>query len=95
VATRRVWVCLEDAHGHLLINGQILDAGRVSQGFVSPAFRIYLGRGAVSFPINGCVHRVTPDPNPVAYRISRHGVVALRAGLRPMCAYPRPRRNCN
>ena len=45
LADARVWACLQDQRGRLLINGQILPAGAVSQQFVSPAFRIFLGNG--------------------------------------------------
>jgi hypothetical protein len=86
VATQRVWVCLQDARGRLLINGQILQPGEISRRFASSAFRIYLGNGGVSLRIDGRVHRVTPDPNPVAYGVSQHGIVALAAGVQPACA---------
>jgi len=86
VATGRVWVCLQDARGRALINGQVLQPGEISPQFASPAFRIYLGNGAVSLRIDGRVHHLNKDPNPVAYRVNQRGVVALAAGVQPGCA---------
>jgi hypothetical protein len=86
VANRAVWVCLQDARGRLLIHGQILQPGEISGRFASSAFRIFLGNGAVSLRINGRVHPLAPDSNPVGYRITQSGVVALAAGVQPACA---------
>jgi hypothetical protein len=47
MATRAVWVSLQDARGRLLITGQILQPDELSERFASPGFRVYLGNGAV------------------------------------------------
>jgi hypothetical protein len=86
VANRAVWVCLQDARGRLLINGQILQPGEIRGRFASSAFRIFLGNGAVSLRIDGRVHPLAPNSRPVAYRISQSAVVALAAGVQPACA---------
>jgi hypothetical protein len=86
VANRAVWVCLQDARGRRLIKGQILQPGERSGRFASPAFRIFLGNGAVSLRINGRVHPLATDSNPVAYRITQSAVVALAAGVQSACA---------
>jgi hypothetical protein len=86
VANRPVWVCLQDARGRLLINGQIVQPGEISGRFASSAFRIFLGNGAVSLRINGRVHPLAPGSNPVGYRITQRAVVALAAGVQPACA---------
>jgi len=80
-----VWVCLQDQRGRLPINGQILRTGTVTQQFVSPAFRIFLGNGSVRLRINGRVHNIPPSPNPVAYGVSQRGVAVLPTGTRELC----------
>jgi hypothetical protein len=85
LADAPVWICLQDQRGRLPINGQILRAGAVSQQFVSPAFRIFLGDGSVRLRINGRVQSIPPSPNPVAYGVSHRGVAVLPAGTREPC----------
>jgi hypothetical protein len=86
LADARVWACLQDQRGRLLINGQILPAGAVSQQFVSPAFRIFLGNGSVRLRINGRVQSIPPSSNPVAYGVSQRGVAVLQAATVEPCA---------
>ena len=84
-ADASVWICLQDQRGRLPINGQILRAGAVSQQFISPAFRIFLGNGSVRLRINGRVQSIPPSPNPVAYGVSQRGIAVLPAGTREPC----------
>jgi hypothetical protein len=86
VAAARVWVCLEDQRGRVLVNGQILDPGVVSDSFVAPAFRIFLGNASVRLRINGQLRSVPSSPDPVAYSVTQRGVVALPAGGTVPCA---------
>jgi hypothetical protein len=85
VTTARVWVCLEDQRGRLLIN-QILEPGVVSDSFVSPAFRIFLGSELLRLRINGRLHSLPASPIPAAYRITQGGIVVLPAGATAPCA---------
>jgi hypothetical protein len=86
LADARVWACLQDQRGRLLINGQILPAGTVSQQFVSPAFRIFLGSGAVRLRIDGRVQSIPPSSNLPAFGVSKRGVAVLKAGTVAPCA---------
>jgi hypothetical protein len=86
LADARVWACLQDQRGRLLINGQILPAGTVSQQFVSPAFRIFLGSGAVRLRIDGRVQSLPPSSNLPAFGVSKRGVAVLKAGTVAACA---------
>jgi len=85
LADAPVWVCLQDQRGRLPINGQILRTGTVTQQFVSPAFRIFLGNGSVRLRINGRVHNIPPSPNPVAYGVSQRRVAVLPSRTREPC----------
>ncbi len=85
LADARVWICLQDQRGQLPINGQILPAGAVSQQFVSPAFRIFLGNGSVRLRIDGRVHHIPPSSSPAAYRVSQRGVTVLQAATVEPC----------
>jgi len=85
LADAPVWICVQDQRGQLPINGQILRTRAVSQQFVSPAFRIFLGNGSVRLRINGRVQSIPPSPNPVAYGVSQRGVAVLPPGTREPC----------
>ena len=85
VPTARVWVCLEDERGRLLINGQIFDPGVVSDSFVAPSFRIFLGNASIRLRINGKLRSVPSSPDPVAYSLTPRGILALPAGAKVPC----------
>ena len=85
VTTARVWICLEDERGRLLINGQIFDPGVVSDSFVAPSFRIFLGNASIRFRINGQLRSVPSSPDPVAYSLTRRGILALPAHAKVPC----------
>ena len=86
VTTARVWVCLEDERGRVLINGHIFDPGVASDSFVAPSFRIFLGNAAIRFRINGQLRSVPSSPDPVAYSLTRRGILALPTHAKVPCA---------
>jgi hypothetical protein len=85
-ATAPVWVCLQDAHGRRVLNGQTLTPGGVRPRFVSRAFRVLLGNGNIQLRINGRALQIAPSQNPVGYRVGSQGLVPLPPGKRPTCA---------
>jgi hypothetical protein len=84
-ATGPVWVCLQDAHGRPLVNGQILAPGEHTTTFASTAYRMYLGNGAVKLLVDNKQQPLAPSANPVAYAIGPH-TLRLISGVQPPCA---------
>ncbi len=85
VPTARVWVCLEDERGRVLINGQIFGPGVVTESFVAPSFRIFLGNASIRFRINRQLRSIPSSPDPVAYSLTRRGILALPTSAKVPC----------
>jgi hypothetical protein len=85
VATGPVWVCLQDAHGRHLVNGQILAPGEHTTTFASTDYRMYLGNGAVKLLLDNKQQPLAPSANPIAYAIEPH-TLRLTSGVQPPCA---------
>ncbi len=73
--TRPVFVCLVDATGKALIDGQNLDAGFTSKSFRSGRFRMNLGNGGVTMSYDGHSYRAADTGAPIGYE--------LRPGRKP------------
>jgi hypothetical protein len=84
-ATGPVWVCLQDAHGRPLVNGQILAPGEHTTTFTSTAYRMYLGNGAVKLLVDNKEQPLAPSANPVGYAIGPH-TLRLISGVQRPCA---------
>jgi cytoskeleton protein RodZ len=67
VATAPVYVCLEDAGGHPVLNGVTLSSGQRTSSFRSRRFRANFGNGSVRMRINGHTYRAADTGNPVGY----------------------------
>jgi hypothetical protein len=81
-----VWVCLLDAKGAPLVNGQILTAGAEEGPFRSGRFTVSFGNGEVAMRINGEDVGVEQSPNPVGYEIGKGGKLRpLTESARPTC----------
>jgi hypothetical protein len=81
-----VWVCLLDANGAPLVNGQILTAGAEEGPFRSGRFTVSFGNGEVAMRINGEDVGVQESPNPVGYEIGKGGKLRpLTESARPTC----------
>lgn len=85
-ATAEVWVCLLDARGRPLVNGQILAPGAGEGPFRSGSFTVSFGNGGVSMTIDGKEADIPATSSPVGYTIDRGGILApLAEGERPDC----------
>ena len=85
-ATAEVWVCLLDASGSRLVDGQILDGGAEAGPFRSGSFTVSLGNGEVSMTVNGQQASIPASSSPVGYTIGAGGAVReLPEGERPTC----------
>lgn len=85
-ATAEVWVCLLDAGGEPLVNGQILASGAEEGPFRSGSFTVSLGNGEVAMTVNGQQASIPETPSPVGYTIGSGGELReLPDGERPTC----------
>ena len=85
-ATAEVWVCLLDARGQALIDGQILGPGAQEGPYRSGGFTVSLGNGAVTMSVAGRAASIPPTPNPIGFAIDRHGTMReLPEAERPTC----------
>lgn len=85
-ATAEVWLCLLDAQGEALVDGEILAAGAEAGPFRSAGFEVALGNGSVTMYVDGEPARIEESSSPVGYRIGTDGApVGLEEGDRPDC----------
>lgn len=85
-ATAEVWVCLLDARGTPLVDGQILEAGAEEGPFRSGSFTVSFGNGEISMTIDGREAEIPATASPVGYAIDRDGTLEpLAEGERPEC----------
>ena len=85
-ATAEVWVCLLDAGGEPLVDGQILEAGSEAGPFRSDRFEIALGNGSIAIFVDGKQANLPAGSSPVGYRVDSGGKLsALEEGERPDC----------
>lgn len=85
-AAAEVWVCLLDARGQPLVDGQILAAGAEAGPFRSSGFTVSLGNGEVSMAIDGRQAEIPATASPVGYAIGDDGSLEpLAEGERPDC----------
>jgi helix-turn-helix protein len=85
-ANAEVWVCLLDAEGQALVNGQVLLAGAEEGPFRSDSFTLSFGNGEVSMWIDGQQASIPETPSPVGYEIDESGeLTPLSEVERPTC----------
>ena len=85
-ANAEVWVCLLDADGEALVDGQILVAGAEEGPFRSGSFTASFGNGEVSMWIDGQQASIPTTSGPVGYEIDESGELApLSEAERPTC----------
>jgi cytoskeleton protein RodZ len=85
-ATAEVWVCLLNAGGEPLVDGQILAGGAEAGPFRSGSFTVSLGNGEVSMTVNGQQASIPETPSPIGYTIGDGGELReLPEGERPTC----------
>lgn len=86
-ASADVWVCVLDANGDHVVNGEILTAGVEAGPFRSGSFEIAFGNGAVSMRVNGKQVDIPESASPLGYEVTAPAkVVPLSEGNRPDCA---------
>jgi cytoskeleton protein RodZ len=85
-ANAEVWVCLLEARGKELVDGQVLLAGAEEGPFRSDSFTLSFGNGEVSMWIDGQQASIPATPNPVGYAIDESGALTpLSEAERPTC----------
>ncbi|MEK6278653.1 MAG: RodZ domain-containing protein [Actinomycetota bacterium] len=84
-ASADVWVCVLDASGSHLVNGQILTAGAQEGPFRSGRFDVSFGNGGISMRVNGKDFQVPESANPLGYRLTPGKVRPLTESERPTC----------
>jgi cytoskeleton protein RodZ len=85
-ASAEVWVCLLDAEGVTLVDGQILEAGAEAGPFRSGSFTVSFGNGEVSMRIDGREAEIPATSSPIGYSIDPSGTLTeLDEAERPTC----------
>lgn len=85
-AAAEVWVCVLDAKGRPLVNGQILEAGAEEGPFRSGSFTVSFGNGEVSMLIDGKAADIPATSSPIGYSIEPSGALTQLAETeRPTC----------
>jgi hypothetical protein len=86
-ANAEVWVCVLNARGAHLVDGQILEAGAEEGPFRSGSFTVSFGNGEVSMLIDGVEAEIKATSSPVGYSIDSGGqLTELDEAERPTCA---------
>ncbi len=86
-ASAEVWVCVLNAHGKALVDGQILQAGAEEGPFRSGSFTVSFGNGEVEMKIDGREAEIPATSSPVGYAIDTSGKLnELEEAERPTCA---------
>lgn len=85
-ALAEVWVCLLDAGGEPLVEGQVLEAGAEEGPFRSGSFTVSFGNGEISMLIDGKQAEIPPTASPIGYSIDSAGrLTELEEAERPTC----------
>lgn len=85
-ANAEVWVCLLDAGGKRLIDGQIFEAGADAGPFHSDSFTLSFGNGEVTMLIDGKQAEIPATSSPIGYSIDSSGTLTeLPEAERPTC----------
>jgi hypothetical protein len=85
-ASAEVWVCVLDARGQPLVNGQILEGGSEEGPFRSGSFTVSFGNGEVSMVIDGREADIPTTSSPIGYSIDSSGTLTqLGESERPTC----------
>jgi len=85
-ANAEVWVCLLDAGGERVIDGQILEAGAEAGPYRSGSFTAAFGNGEVVITVNGQQQSIPQSSGPIGLSIEAGGAMhELPEGERPTC----------
>jgi hypothetical protein len=81
-----VWVCVLDAAGRPLVEGEVLPEGTREGPFHSGSFRVAFGNGEVAMEIDGKQAQTPASADPLGYAIDSRGrLTPLAEGRRPTC----------
>src|SRR5262249_11943094 len=72
-AGAEVWVCVLDAKGQRLVDGQILEAGAEEGPFHSGSFTVSFGNGEITMMIDGRQAEIPATSSPIGYSIDASG----------------------
>jgi hypothetical protein len=85
-ASAEVWICLLNARGEPLVDGQIFETGAEEGPFRSGSFTVSFGNGEVSMLIDGREADIPATSSPIGYSIdSSGGLTELSETERPSC----------
>jgi transcriptional regulator with XRE-family HTH domain len=85
-AKAEVWVCVVDAKGRPLVEGQVLPAGAEEGPFHSGSFTVAFGNGEVAMQVDGERAEVSASASPLGYAIDSSGdLKPLSEAQRPTC----------
>jgi hypothetical protein len=85
-ASAEVWVCVLNARGKALVDGQILETGAEEGPFRSGSFTVSFGNGEVSMLIDGREAEIPATSSPIGYSIDSSGsLTELAETERPTC----------
>jgi hypothetical protein len=85
-AEAEVWVCLLDARGRPLVEGQVLEAGAEEGPYRSGSFTLSLGNGEVTMTIDGRRAEIPATSSPIGYTVGSGGALSeLEESERPTC----------
>jgi cytoskeleton protein RodZ len=84
-STAEVWVCLVDARGRPLVNGEILSPDEARGPFHSASFDVTLGNGAIEIDAGGKPISIPDAAQPLSYRITPEGSKRIAPGSGPSC----------
>ena len=85
-ATAEVWVCVLDAGGRSVVDGQILEPGAEAGPFHSGSFTVSFGNGEVTMLVDGREAEIPATSSPIGYSIDAAGkLTQLSESDRPTC----------
>lgn len=84
--TGEIWICLLDAEGQPLVDGEVLGAGAEEGPFHSDSFTVSFGNGEIEMRIDGKEAEVPPSASPIGYEVLSDGNLrSLSETERPTC----------
>ncbi len=84
--TAEVWVCVLDARGRALVDGQVLPGGVREGPFHSGSFTVAFGNGEVAMQVDGKETEIPASASPLGYAIHPGGRLSpLAETERPTC----------
>jgi cytoskeletal protein RodZ len=81
-----VWVCVVDAEGSHVVNGETLSTDQSRGPFSSSRFEMTFGNGSVEMTVDGESVRVPALAEPLGYRVTSAGAKRLDSSAQPSCA---------